>query len=433
MELSPQVLTREDLNEVLSIYRKLLQIDTTNPTSSEKKGIEYIKKLLDREKIPYKVFEPQKERCSLIAFLEGKEKDTFLLSSHIDTVPFEEEGWEYPPLSAKEEGGYIYGRGAIDMKHFTAQSIFTLIKLKRERTPIRKSLMVAVFADEEQGGEWGSKWIVKKYPSLFRHVSYALNEVGGFPIYFREKPYFLIQKGEKGYMWVEVEFFGRSAHSSLEPLDNANYLLGEALIRLKKKKVPLKLSPLTRKMIEELLSSSFYRFFPSLGGKLLSENRFFYAMFHDTFTPTMISSSKKMNVTPFRSTLYIDIRILPSSSKEEILSYLKKILPTSEISLLSYENGFFVEDSSFSTFLEEELKKEHPLISPLGYLLPGFSDSHYLYSLGIQVYGFTPFYFPEGVDVFSLFHAEDERMYIKGFLWGVDFLYRVVKKWLLEK
>ncbi|RME92156.1 MAG: M20/M25/M40 family metallo-hydrolase [Candidatus Hydrogenedentota bacterium] len=444
----PKLLSKKELNEALKHFKAILKMDSRNPDSNEKKVIEYIASIFKKEKIPYKIVQKEKGRLNIVARLKSKSQNQgLLLSSHVDTVPWDESKWKHHPLSAKEDDGYIYGRGAIDMKNHTIYSLMAFLLLKRKKIKLNRDVVFAAFADEEAGCEYGSQFVVEKHPKLLEGVGYALNEVGGFPVYVEDKQFFFIQTEEKGFAWYKITFPGKESHGSLATKDNANYHLSDFLFDLKNLSSPANPSKVTREMIysmsEELpaIKKFIFRLLATSWGNSLAINvlpaekrEAFYAMTHDTFAPTVIESSKKINVVPGEAAVYVDCRFLPDTSVEEATETLKAILPENA-TLQLIRHGGPVTDvgrGPFYDLITEELTKDVPDAQCVPYTLVGFSDANQLYKLGIQVLGFSPVFFPPEVNFSDLFHGHNERIHKKGFLWGTDLFYRVVQSFCTE-
>ncbi|MBI1742922.1 M20/M25/M40 family metallo-hydrolase, partial [Candidatus Acetothermia bacterium] len=166
-------------NEASQMLSELLQINTTNPPGDEYKAIQYLKKHLDREGISYEILEKEKGRSNLIARLKGKRPGPrVMLMSHVDVVPVtDEKKWKYPPFSGAIEEGYIWGRGALDMKCMTAMEFVTFMLFKRLKLDFAGELILLAASDEEQGSSYGAEWLCKTHPDKMR-CDYVLNEGG---------------------------------------------------------------------------------------------------------------------------------------------------------------------------------------------------------------------------------------------------------------
>ena len=207
--------------EAVTHLQNLLRINTTNPPGNEIEAVKYLSGVLTKEAIPHQIFEPAPGRASLVARLKGNgSKRPLLLTSHLDVVPAEGKKWERAPFSGDLKDGFIWGRGALDMKQMTVMELMMLLTVKREGLPLSRDLIFAAVADEEAGCKWGSKWLVANKPELI-DAEYALNEVGGFSLHIDRHVFYPIGVAEKGFCWFKVTAQGEPGHGSLPHDDQA--------------------------------------------------------------------------------------------------------------------------------------------------------------------------------------------------------------------
>ena len=220
--------------ETIRHLQALLRLDTTNPPGRELIAAEYLAAVLQGEGIEPRVFESTPGRASVIARLRGSgEAPPLLLYSHTDVVPAEPAYWTHPPFAGEIADGYVWGRGAVDMKNTVAQQLMVLLTLKRQGAPLRRDVIFAATADEEVGGRngFGMSWLVLHHPDLLR-AEFALSEVGGYNIEFAGRRVYLIQVAEKGVCWVKVRAHGRPGHAAQPHGDNAVLHLARGLTQL---------------------------------------------------------------------------------------------------------------------------------------------------------------------------------------------------------
>ena len=168
-------------DETVELLRCLLRFDTTNPPGNEIVAARYIAGVLAREGISAQVLEAAPGRGNVIARLSGSDNDRtggLLLLSHLDVVPAEPERWHYPPFDGTLADGYVWGRGALDIKQLTAMELMTVLLLHRQGIPLRRDVVLAATADEEIGGDRGIGWLLEEHPNLLA-CAYAINEGGG--------------------------------------------------------------------------------------------------------------------------------------------------------------------------------------------------------------------------------------------------------------
>src|SRR3989338_4793420 len=196
----------------LTHLKNLIRINTTNPPGNELEAIRYIAKILDEAGIPHQIFEPTPGRANLVARIRGSgTKRPLMLTSHVDVVPAENSGWNLPPFSGELKDGFIWGRGAIDMKQMTAMSLALFVEVCQQKIKLPRDLLFVAVCDEEAGCRWGSKWLVENKPELL-DAEYALNEVGAFSLYLDGHTFYPIGVAEKGLCWFRIHKKGDPGH-----------------------------------------------------------------------------------------------------------------------------------------------------------------------------------------------------------------------------
>src|SRR6266705_2643230 len=166
-------------DETISRLRDLLRLDTRNPPGNEILAAEYLRSVLETEAISGEIVGPSSDRGTFIARLRGnRSAPPLLLMSHTDVVAVEPEKWTHGPFSGDIAEGFIYGRGALDMKQMVAMEAMTMLLLKRTGAQLKRDVIYMAAADEECGGQAGAGWVVKHRPELIQ-AEYALNEGGG--------------------------------------------------------------------------------------------------------------------------------------------------------------------------------------------------------------------------------------------------------------
>ncbi|MEO0446914.1 MAG: M20/M25/M40 family metallo-hydrolase, partial [Verrucomicrobiota bacterium] len=340
------------VEEGVDLLQALIRCDTSNPPGNEAKAVSILEQLLHEDGIPFERIEPERGRANLIARLPGDgTEEPLLLSSHLDVVPASEEGWTHPPFSGVNADGYIWGRGAIDMKGFAAMAFTLFRQAKREHRRRKRDLIFAAVADEERGCQWGSSYLVEHHPDLVT-AEYAINEVGGFSIDVRGQPFFLIQRAERGVAWIRVRFRGKPGHSSLPTPHSALQQAAKAITQLSGAKLPhhpnapaldfldavgAASSPIERMVLRSLHSPALgkwvlHHLFPPGEQRLNTQ-----ASLSNSMTPTVIHAGNAVNVVPSEVTMDIDGRIVPGSSLDELLHELRTIIgPDPQVEILAH-------------------------------------------------------------------------------------------------
>ncbi len=445
----PQELSPQQISEAKEHFKNILRIDSRNPDSNEAKVCDYLEEVLKSEGIASTIIEPKPGRKSIIARLNGDGKrKPLLLTGHTDVVPFEEEKWNYHPLSAQEAEGFIWGRGAIDMKHHVIYCLMSLLFFKRLGVLPKRDIIFAGVADEEAGCTFGSKFITENHPELVR-AEYALNEVGGFPTFLAGKVYYPIQVSEKGFCWIQMTAHGNPGHGSMPHPENAILKLAKAITSITKKPMPVQIVEDVKVFIEGMADVQIMpvrKFLKSINNPHFTDlviNRFppdkrkaFHAMTRNTVSPTILSGGNKSNVIPSSASVTLDCRLLPGQTNDDILTELRSRIENDSIELTIINSGKpsrMRSDTPLFRLICNTIEQDFSKAIAVPYMTVGFTDACYYQNLGITVYGFSPCYFPPDIAFSDLFHGHNERISTSGFEWGMDIFYRVVKQFITEE
>src|SRR5712692_3504281 len=218
--------------ETITHLQDLLRLDTRNPPGNEVRAAGYLHALLKSEGISGEIVGPSRDRGTFIARLTGDgSAPPLLLMSHIDVVAVEPEKWTHGPFSGDIADGFLYGRGALDMKQMVAMEAMTMLLLKRTGVPLKRDVIYMAAADEECGGHAGAGWVVAHCPDLIQ-AEYALNEGGGSGFEIKGRRYYPVQTAEKGTVRFRLRTYGRPGHGSAPLEENAILLLAALLAKL---------------------------------------------------------------------------------------------------------------------------------------------------------------------------------------------------------
>ena len=431
--------------ETVRHLQALIRLETVNPPGNELLAAEYLAGVLRAEGLEPLVLESAPGRGNVLARLKGTgEAAPLLLYGHTDVVPAEPEHWTHPPFAGEEHAGFIWGRGALDMKGSVAQQLMVFLLLHRQGLPLRRDVIFAATADEEVGGEDGKgvAWLVKHHPDLLR-AEFGLTELGGYNMEFAGAPVYPIQVAEKGTVWLKVRAHGRPAHASQPQSDNCVVRLARAVADLGRHGLPYHLCDAAAGMLTATSAA--------VGGELghwlgeLADPRYaedmlrgafhdhplrpmLTAITHNTATPTGLTAGYKTNVIPAVAEAVIDGRNLPGTSTAAFLDELRAVMGAD----LEYE--VTLESPPLQTshhtplyqLMAEALRRHDPRAQVVPYMMTGATDAKYLAPLGVPSYGFMPIQLPPGFDFMRLFHAHDERVPVAGLGWGLQVLYEVV-------
>lgn len=439
-------LAEEDFREAIELLKALLRIDTTNPPGNERPAAEFVASILDGEGIAGEIVEAAPGRASLVARLEGSgEERPLLLNSHLDVVPADEnDGWRHPPFSGTEADDCIWGRGAIDMKGFTAIGLTVMRLLKRRGVELKRDIILAAVADEEAGCAEGSAWLVANRPELV-DAEYVLNEVGGFTLEIEGRRFYPVQTAEKGCAWLRVKVKGRPGHGSLPAPESCLEKLGAALVKLTAARLPLHPTEPALAFLRTVASRAGFPASlvlpllakPGIGGLILDrlvsdpdQRATLQAILCNTANPTMVRAGTKINVVPGEAIFEIDGRLLPGQRASDLVREVEAIVGpgfTIEV-VVEAEATVFPAQTPLFDAIRAVIEERDPEGIVVPYLMPGFTDSRSYASTGAICYGFYPLKLPPGMVFSKLFHGVDERMPLASFRFGVETLFDLVVK-----
>lgn len=424
------------------LLQNLIRFDTTNPPGNERACIEYINGLLKDAGFETTLIARNPERPNLITRLKGEGKaPPLLLYGHLDVVTTQGQNWTYPPFEARIADNFIWGRGALDMKHGVAMYLAAILKAKAEGTSLPGDVIFAATVDEEATCEDGAKFLVEEHAEMFKGVHFALSEFGGFNLTVGGKRFYLIQIAEKQGCLVRITFHGPGGHAANPVRNGAMAKLGAALRTLDRHPLPVHITPPVREMltkfatgldgltgpiIRQLLNPSLTNAIMSALGKRLS---IFEPLLHNTVSPTMLKASDKRNVIPSEVVLDLDGRLLPGFTAPDLERELGILLGQDATieTVLPYPGPATSDMGLFET-LAASLRALDPTGIPVPYVNPAVTDARFFGRLGIQTYGYTPLQLPDDFSFVSTIHAADERVPVETMQFGARAVYEVLQK-----
>lgn len=432
--------------ETVRHLQALIRLDTSNPPGNELLAAEHLAAILRADGLEPLVLTSAPGRGNVLARLKGTgELPPLLLYSHTDVVPAEPQFWQHPPFAGEVADGFVWGRGAVDMKGTVAQQLMVLLLLKRLNAPLRRDVIFAATADEEIGGVdgYGVSWLVKHHPDLLR-AEFGLTELGGYSMEFGGQTLYPIQVAEKGTCWFNLRATGRPGHGSIPHNDNAVVHLARAVDRLATRGLPYHLCEAASGFLDAAGAA--------LGGELAAllaqlktvetaeavlrdprlteeQRAFLNALLHNTATPTGLRAGYKTNVIPGVAEATIDGRTLPGFTDDMFMAEARAVLGEGfayDITLTSPPIQTRT-DTRLYALMAETLQAHDPRGHAVPYMMSGATDAKYLAPLGVPSYGFAPMQLPPGLKFMEMFHAHNERAPVDGLGWGVRVLYEVVR------
>lgn len=425
--------SEQGLSETVRIARDLIRFDTTNrgggDAEPERPAADYVAAYLSELGLDPQIYESAPGRASVVARVPGSDASlpALVLHGHLDVVPADAANWSVDPFAGTIKDGMLWGRGAVDMKDMDAMILTAIAELLRAGELPRREVILAFFADEENGGVYGAQHLVANHPELFDGAATAVSEVGGYSIDIEGTRAYLIQTGEKSLDWIRLRARGTAAHGSRVWSDNAVTRLAEAIATLGRHEWPLLLCDTTRELVDaiaEILGEDPTEVGPEeLVLRLGKSGGFIQASLRNTSNPTVLSAGYKHNVIPDTAEALVDVRAIPTE-RDGILAEVQRIVGDDiEIEIVHSDIGLEVPFSGeLIEAMTASLHREDPDARVLPYLLSGGTDNKSLARLGITGYGFAPLRLPADLDFPGMFHGVDERVPLD----ALDFGHRVL-------
>ena len=441
-------------SEITTFLSNLIRINTTNPPGNETDAATFIAQYLARDGFTCEVLESAPGRGSVITRLKGSgEKPNLLLLSHLDVVAANPAEWSVDPFAGTVKDGYVYGRGAYDMKGMLAVELFTLKLLKQNNIPLKGDIVLAATADEEKGGEEGAGYILRKHKDKV-WCPYVLNEGGGLAIPQKNGNVYPVQTAEKGILWFKIKAKGTPGHGSTpNTADNAILRINKVIAKLDSYKPATVYVPTLKEFLSEIarinpdLKADFTNLLnnPNQSEQILDQlAKKDKALAEEirprtktTITPTIIRGGIKENIIPSECEVTFDCRVLPGQSVNDTLETIKGLLKDVGYDKLSFEI-IQIHDGSESTTktplysaITDVLREVEPNCGVTPAMTTGGTDSRFFRETGSICYGFHPMRPDEPNDLLEKrMHGIDERITIENLVWGTSVFYEAVKRFI---
>jgi acetylornithine deacetylase/succinyl-diaminopimelate desuccinylase-like protein len=428
--------------EVVDLVRALIRFDTSNTgdlatTKGEAECARWVAEQLQEVGYETEYIEAGAPgRANVFTRLKGADssRGALMLHGHLDVVPAEASDWSVHPFSGALSDGYVWGRGAVDMKDMVGMMLAVARSFKRSGTVPPRDLVFAFVSDEEAGGKYGCKWLVDNRPDLFEGVTEAVGEVGGFSLTIPrreggERTLYLIETAEKAMKWMRLTARGRAGHGSMVHDNNAVTAVAEATARLGRHQFPVVLTDAVEQFLTAVAEETGYTFdmdSPDLEGaiaKLGPIAKIVGATLRDTANPTMLKAGYKANVIPATAEAVVDCRVLPgrlAAFEREVDEIIGPDVDREWITdLPAYETTF---DGELLEAMNAAILAADPDARTVPYMLSGGTDAKHFATLGIRCFGFAPLKLPPELDFASLFHGVDERVPVDALTFGAQVL-----------
>jgi acetylornithine deacetylase/succinyl-diaminopimelate desuccinylase-like protein len=452
---------------LVGTLRDLIRIRSINPPppdapDGELLAARYLAAILETAGLVPELVEPVSGRGSVHVRLrgDGSAGDPLLLLSHLDVVPAPPERWTHAPFDADLVDGYVYGRGAVDMKAMVAMELAVILQLAsearsagldpaRDAIPgLRRDVLFTCTADEEAGGLSGAKWVVEHRPAWLAAAG-ALNECGAVSTTVAGTRFYPIGVAEKGYAAYRLHVTGTWGHGSMPREDNAAVMAAAIIGRLVDPEAT-RLTPVMTRFLEAAaaaLPADAARVARALasGGDSLTQAtldrlcdprdaRALRALLRDTISPDVVHAGVKYNVIPGDAVIEVDCRVLPGTSEASMRARLIERMGVDLAAACTIELIVFGEpveapaDGPLFDILTSTIRDHDPDGIPLPVMVPFATDAKHTADLGVPTYGFSPLRLEADERLLDRFHGVDERVSVEALRWGLPVLYDVVRR-----
>jgi acetylornithine deacetylase/succinyl-diaminopimelate desuccinylase-like protein len=427
-----------ELDTAVNLLSEFIRIDTTNPPGNEEDAVLFLDGYFDKAGIPTEIFHVAPKRANLLARIPGKNKGKpVVLLSHIDVVPAKAEEWEVPPFSGEVRDGFIYGRGAIDMKSQTICQLLAFAKLQKEGAKPERDIIYLATCDEEVGGQHGVEYMLKNVDEL-RNASFVLSE-GGCIVDENGRLHAQVSVAEKKLSQFMIRAKGTGGHGSMPHKNSANEKVLNAAHAIMSYQWPFKPTSIVSTYLNGILKGEKVKGFTftslkqTLGNKqfrdFVENNPVYNALLRNTVTPTILKGGEKINVIPAESSISFDARLLPTESHSNFFKKIER-LAGKDVDVIPVGTGKSNPlPSGYNTPYFRGIKKVvNTLMGPvpvLPFLTTGATDLRYFRNLGIPAYGFFPITLPNE-ELFRM-HGKDERISVAALKQGLVGMYEIVK------
>ncbi len=426
----------------LDILRDLIRIDTQNPPGNEAPAVEYIEALCREAGLDFETRTYDGNRSNIIVRLAPDRDDRLIILGHLDVVKADPASWDHEPFAADIDGGYLYGRGALDMKYFVAVALAVLIALKPDEARLERGITCVFTADEENGSAFGLPRLLDE-PDIRRELTgrTVLNEGGGFAWDHDGRWYSLVETGQKSVCRLKVTVPELPGSSPYFPTLDHESILARAVAAVSS----VELDDGTPDTVTRLLERVGWRETddPAAKAAVLGDpffSKLLGAMTRSMITPTIVRGGARNPELPrgVKGEATFDCRLLPGVSEQAFVAAVQAALgdlPV-ELEVVSFSAGY---ETAFSNpivaMAEAALRRHDPRIEAcVPFLTPGANDGKYLRPLGCDVLGFAPLATSQPFgEVIASIHGVDERISLESVSFCTDVMGDLCRSYVMRK
>ncbi|MFN2203316.1 MAG: M20/M25/M40 family metallo-hydrolase [Caldilineaceae bacterium] len=430
------------------LLQTLIRFDTTNPPGNEAACIGHINDLLTNAGFETALLAKDANRPNLVTRLAGRgEAPALVLQGHVDVVTTANQTWTHPPFEAQLIDGWVWGRGALDMKGSVAMMVSAVLRAKAEGTVPAGDIILTIMADEEAGSDYGARFLTEEHPEQFEGARYAIGEGGGSSQELFGHRFYTITVTEKQVCWMKCTLHGPGGHGARILRDGAMAKLGHLLTALNENRLPVHITPVMEQMVSTLAEyapdeqavllqdlldpARTDSALDALDAQGVRQATMLDALLHNTVNATVVRGGDKTNVIPSRIDLELDGRALPGYTPEDIMAELRTLAGDEELELevIRYDEGGAEPDLSLVPLLRKLLLEADPQGILLPSMMGGFTDGRMFTRMGIQNYGFIPQKLPADFNHGPTVHGADERVPVETLEFGADVLYKLIQQY----
>lgn len=431
----------EQAADRLSAY---IQVNTQNPPGNETRGVEFFAAIFEEAGIDYETAESAPGRGNIWARLEGGDEPALVLLNHMDVVPADLRYWSANPFGGAIRDGYIYGRGALDMKGLGIIQLQAFLALHAAGARLNRDVIFVATADEEAGGAYGAGWLVENRPEIFEGAGYLLNEGGGGTV-IGDDTVFSVELTQKVPLWLKLVAHGNPGHGSTPQVETAVTRALRAGDRLARTHFEARAIPAVQAMFEgmapyqnETLAPRYADIAsavkdPEFMHYLQLTNPGHHALLRNTCSLTGMQGSSKINVVPTEAIIELDCRLLPDQNPDEFMTELKHIINDPNVSIekiMGFTPAVSTPDNPLFRLIEEIYEAHFPGAVIVPGVATGFTDSHFFRDLGIVSYGFGTTVIP-GPDRRGV-HGNNERISVENMVRGTEIMIDLLEQFTAD-